>query len=71
MPDTSGDDDECNQDERVDVSVAGTENGLFDCFNRRGLPSIHVNALSLLPTLEELKPLASNTRAAVVTVTET
>ena len=70
MPDTSRD-DECNLDEIVDVSAVGTENDMFDCFNRKGLHFIHVNTWSLLPKLEELKLLASNTWAAVVAVTET
>lgn len=63
--------DECNLDEIVDLSVVGTENDMFDCFHRRGLHFIHVNAWSLLPKLEELKLLASNTWAAIVAVTET
>ena len=70
MLDTSRD-DENNLDEIVDVSAVGTENDMFDCFNRRGLHFIHVNARSLLPKLEGLKLLASNTQAAVVAVTET
>ena len=43
----------------------------FECFNRKGLHFIHINARSLLPKLSELKIIADSSKAAVISITET
>lgn len=43
----------------------------FDCFRKKGLHCVHVNARSLLPKLSELKILAVKTKASIIAVTET
>ena len=43
----------------------------FDCFKKRGLHFIHLNARSILPKMEELDILALSTNAAIIAVTET
>ena len=42
----------------------------FDCFKRKGLHFIHINARSLYPKLSELDIIAKKSRAAVIGVTE-
>ena len=43
----------------------------FDCFKKRGLHFVHLNARSILPKMEELDILALSTKAAIIAVTET
>ena len=43
---------------------------LFECFNRKGLHFIHINARSLFHKISELKILAQKSHAAVICVTE-
>jgi hypothetical protein len=47
------------------------DGGFYDCFKKKGLHFLHLNARSLLPKLEEIKILAMNTNAAVMGITET
>ena len=42
----------------------------FQCFHRRGLHFLHLNARSLIPKISELKIIASNSKAAVISITE-
>ena len=43
----------------------------FDCFKKRGLHFVHLNARSILPKMEELDILAHSTNATIIAVTET
>ena len=43
----------------------------FDCFKKRGLYFVHLNARGILPKMEELDILALSTKAAIIAVTET
>ena len=43
----------------------------FDCFKKRGLHFVHLNARSILPKMEELNILAHSTNATIIAVTET
>lgn len=43
---------------------------LFSRFRRRGLHFVHINARSILPKLSEIKLIASQTRAAIISVSE-
>ena len=50
---------------------ATTERPLdFECLHSKDLNFIHLNTRSLLPTLDELRILAANTKAAVIGITE-
>jgi len=44
---------------------------LFEYFKQKGLHFIHINARSLLPKITELKYITANTKAAILSVTET
>ena len=43
----------------------------FDCFQKKGLHFIHMNARSILYKISELRYIAIRTRAAVITLSET
>ena len=43
----------------------------FQCFSRKGLHFLHINARSLLPKMSELRLIANKSCAAVISVTET
>ena len=43
----------------------------FQCFRRKGLHFLHMNARALLPKMSELKLIASNSTAAMISITET
>ena len=43
----------------------------FECFKRKGLHFNHLNARSLLNKISELRLIASKTRAAVISLSET
>ena len=43
----------------------------FKCFKKRGLHFLHLNARSILPKIDHLHNLATNTNAAVIAITET
>ena len=43
----------------------------FQCFTKKGMHFLHLNARSLLPKISELKLIAKMTRATVISVTET
>ena len=43
----------------------------FECFQRKGLHFIHINARSMLPKMSELRWLATKIKPAVLTVSET
>ena len=42
----------------------------FDIFKNKGLHMIHINARSLLPKMSEIRLLATRTKAAVISITE-
>ena len=46
------------------------EDNNFECFKRKGLHFIHLNARSLFPKLSEVKVIAKKSKAAVICVTE-
>ena len=66
-----------NQEEQDAVNSSDATNTLhyeednFDCFKRKGLHCIHINARSMLPKLSELRILAAKSKAAVIAVSET
>ena len=43
----------------------------YQCFSKKGMHFIHLNARSLLPKISELRYLANKTTAAIISVTET
>ena len=43
----------------------------YECFRRKGLHFIHINARSLLPKISEIKLIAANSKAAVIGISET
>ena len=42
----------------------------FDCFKQKGLHMLHLNARSLLDKITELRDIATQTRAAIIGVSE-
>lgn len=42
----------------------------FDCFKGKGLYFIHLNCRSLIPKVDEFCLIATNSRAAVISITE-
>lgn len=42
----------------------------YQCFSKKGMHFIHLNARSLLPKTSELRYLANKTTAAIISVTE-
>ena len=50
---------------------SNTDQDFFQCFSRKGLHFLHVNARSLLPKLSELRSLVHKSKVAVLSVTET
>ncbi len=54
-----------------DSNTQQYEDSHFECFDRKGLHCIHINARSLLPKMSELRIIAHRTRAAVIAVSET
>ena len=47
-----------------------TDFSYFDCFNKRGLHCIHLNARSLLPKIHELRHIVQKTSAFIIGITE-
>ena len=43
----------------------------FDCFKQKGLHMLHLNARSILDKITELWDIATQTRAAIIGVSET
>jgi hypothetical protein len=43
----------------------------YQCFSKKGMHYLHLNARSLLPKISELRHIANRTKAAVISVTET
>ena len=43
----------------------------YECFKRKGLHSLHLNVRSLVNKISEIRLLASKTRAAVISLSET
>ena len=43
----------------------------FDCFKRKGMHFIHLNARSMFHKLSELKLLAMKSKTAILAITET
>ena len=58
-------------DEERSLDGIDNESDQFNCFLRKGLPFLHLNARSLLPKLDELNVLVTKTKAAVIGVSET
>ena len=42
----------------------------FECFKKKGLHFLHLNARSLLPKISELKLITARSKAAVISITE-
>ncbi|CAL4218293.1 unnamed protein product, partial [Meganyctiphanes norvegica] len=53
------------------VKPSQLPNDKLNCFNRRGLHFIHINARSMLHKLSEIKLLAMKIKPAVISITET
>ena len=47
-----------------------TDFSYFDCFNKRGLHCIHLNAPSFLPKIHELRHIVQKTSASIIGITE-
>jgi hypothetical protein len=47
------------------------EDNQFQCFQRKGLYFLHLNARSLLPKLDEVRILATKSKPVVIGITET
>ena len=58
-------------DEERSLDGIDNESDQFNCFLRKGLHFLHLNARSLLPKLDELNVLVTKTKAAVIGVSET
>ena len=56
--------------DNCDITFDPDDNS-FDCFSRKGLHFLHINARSLLPKISELKLLVHKTKVAVLSITET
>lgn len=50
---------------------SGADNDHFQCFSRKGVHFIHLNARSLHPKIDELRIIAAKSKAAVISITET
>ncbi len=66
-----GDDEDTDSDLSNKANTQQYDDSNFECFNRKGLHCIHVNARSLLPKMSEMRIIANRSRAAVIAVSET
>lgn len=61
-----------NQNNNIDLDHDPSGNlDKFKIFRKKGLHFIHCNARSILPKMHEIRTIALNTKAAVISITET
>ena len=56
---------------RMKTRPSQADSNLFECFQRKGLHFIHINVRSLVHKISELRLIATKTRAAVISISET
>ena len=66
LPFTDTQDDEPD----VDVSIDSSDD-IYKVFCRKGLHFVHLNIRSLPPSIDEIRTIATQTKAAVIALTET
>ena len=67
-----GDDYSPTQEQRNEPQNSNVDNlDFYECFKKKGLHFVHVNARSILPKISELRLIAANSKAAVIGVSET
>ena len=60
------------QDDEADVDVSlDSSNDIYKVFCRKGLHFVHLNIRSLPPSIDEIRTIATKTKAAVIALTET
>ena len=60
----------CSGDLSLNPGPTQIQNDIWEAFKKRGLHFLHININSLLPKIDELRNIASNTNAAVIGITE-
>ena len=60
------------QDDEADVDVSfDSSDDIYKVFCRKGLHFVHLNIRSLPPSIDEIRTIATQTKSAVITLTET
>jgi hypothetical protein len=50
---------------------SSVNNPSFDCFKKKGMHFLHINARSILPKMDEVRHLAQESKAVTIGITET